>query len=109
MVGQTEILPVLDRLPGLEEQMGVKCLLRPFTVEETISYVVHRLTAAGRKRPVFEGEALELIHVLTGGIPRRIDRLCDLALLIAYAEDQSSIRPEHVESVSEELVSIQPD
>ena len=109
LVGQTEILPVLDRLPGLEEQMSVKCLLRPFTVEETISYVVHRLMAAGRERPVFDSEALETIHVLTGGIPRRIDRLCDLALLIGYAEEQSSIRTEHVESVSEELVSIQPD
>lgn len=109
LVGQTEILPVLDRMPGLEEQMSVKCLLRPFTVEETSSYVVHRLTAAGRERPVFDSEALETIHVLTGGVPRRIDRLCDLTLLIGYAEEQSSIRPEHVESVSEEMVSIRPD
>ena len=44
LVGQPSLLANLDRMPGLEERLGVKCLLRPFTEEETISYVTHRLT-----------------------------------------------------------------
>src|SRR5580704_1343242 len=42
LVGQPGILPLLDRTPQLEERLGVKCLLRPFTTSETAAYVNHR-------------------------------------------------------------------
>ena len=43
------------------------------------------------------------------GIARRINRLCDLALLIGYAEERRSITAAQLESVSEELVAISPE
>ena len=49
LVGQPGILPLLDRTPQLEERLGVKCLLRPFTVSETGQYVAHRLQVAGAR------------------------------------------------------------
>ena len=42
LAGQPQLLPALERLPALEARLGVKCLLRPFNLEETISYVNHR-------------------------------------------------------------------
>jgi general secretion pathway protein A len=109
LVGQPTLLANLDRMPALEERLGVKCLLRPFTEEETISYVSHRLTAAGASHVVFDQSALERIHALSLGVPRRINRLCDLALLIGFAEELSTISAERIESVSEELVTVSPD
>ena len=48
LVGQPRILPIVDRMPGLEERLAIKCLLRPLTLEETVSYVVS-LEHRGRK------------------------------------------------------------
>jgi type II secretory pathway predicted ATPase ExeA len=83
--------------------------LRPFTVEETTSYIMHRLTAASARREIFTTEALARVHELTGGNPRRINRLCDLVLLIAFAEERPRIGPEQVEQVSNELVTVAPE
>ncbi len=109
LAGQPQLLPALDRMPGLEARLGVKCLLRPFTLEETISYVNHRLTAAGATHELFTAEALSTLHQLTGGNPRRINRLCDLSLLIGYAEEQVRINAPQVEAVSNELVTVAPE
>lgn len=109
LLGQPGLLPVLQRTPQLEERLGVKCLLRPFTAQETADYVGHRLQAAGARRNPFEPEALATLHQLTHGVARRINRLCDLALLIGYAEDRRSITPAHLEAVCRELVTVTPE
>ncbi len=108
-IGQPQLLPAVERLPGLEARLGVKCLLRPLNLEETASYVTHRLTAAGASEEIFTSEALTLLHELTAGNPRRINRLCDLALLIGYAEEQVRINAAQIESVCNELVTIAPE
>ncbi len=109
LVGDPSLLPALNRMPGLEERLGIKCLLRPFQEEETLSYINHRLKAAGCSRPIFTTAAIETVHRLSGGVARKINRLCDLALLIGYAEEQTEIQPSHIEDVSEELVAVQID
>ena len=109
LVGQGSLLPTLARMPGLDERFGVKTLLRPLTQDETASYVQHRLRAAGATRNIFDASALETIHALTHGIPRQINRLCDLALLIGFAEEVQTITGPHVEGVCEELVAVAVD
>jgi type II secretory pathway predicted ATPase ExeA len=109
LIGQTSILPALDRMPALEERLGVKCVLRPFSSDETASYVTHRLTAAGAAQEIFSPAALTRLHQLARGNPRRINRLCDLALLIGFAEEQSTIGPAQLEAVAGELVNVAPD
>lgn len=107
--GQTGVLPILERMPQLEERLGVKCLLRAFSAEETAAYVEHRVKVAGGREPIFEPEALTALHQLTHGIPRRINRLCDLALLIGYAEGLRRISAAHLEAVQDELVTVAAD
>ena len=109
LVGQTSLLPLVERLPQLDERLGVKCLLGAMSVEETMSYVQHRLALAGAARPIFSPSALEAIHRHARGLPRRINRLCDLALLIGFAEDRQSIGEAEIEAVSEELVTVAPE
>jgi general secretion pathway protein A len=109
LAAQPAILPVLDRMPQLEERLGVKCLLRAFTEEETGQYVGHRLSVSGAATSMFEPAALATLHQLTHGIPRQINRLCDLALLIGYAEERSTITGEQIEAVCEELVAVVPE
>ncbi|MFI4876574.1 MAG: ExeA family protein [Blastopirellula sp. JB062] len=106
LVGQTEILPSLRRMPALETRLAVKCMVKPLSADETALYVLHRLTTAGARREIFTADALDRLHQITNGAPRRINRLCDLAMLIAFAEEQSEITAEQIEAVHEELVAV---
>jgi len=109
LAGQPGILPTLDRMPQLEERLGVKCLLRPFNERETADYIGHRLQTAGATRTIFEPDAVPALQRLTGGVARRINRLGDLALLIGYAEERHSIDAAQLEAVSQELVAVAPE
>lgn len=109
LVSQPALLPILDRMPELEERLAVKCLLRRLSPEETYGYVQHRLQAAGCRREIFDDGALETVHRLSLGIPRRINRLCDLALLIGFAEERSRIDSQQIEAVADELVAVAPE
>lgn len=106
LAGQTAMLPTLDRVPELDERIGVKCLLKRFSPQESTTYIQHRLREAGAQREIFDTAAIETIHQLTQGIPRRINRLSDLALLIGFAEERTSIGAPQIESVAQELVSV---
>lgn len=109
LTGQTALLPMLERMPELDERLSVKCLLRPFDQDETIGYVNHRLAAAGAERPIFDQSALETLQQLSHGVPRRINRLADLALLVGFAEERTSISADQIESVAEELTAVVAD
>ncbi len=109
LVGEPAILPVLDRLPQWEERLDVKCLLQPLSESETAAYVEHRLREAGARRQIIESDALPTLHALTQGIPRRINRLCDLALLVGFAEERKTLDASHFEAVSNELVTVAPE
>lgn len=106
LVGQTAIVPMLGRMPQLEERLGVKCLLRPLVPDEVMAYVQHRLAVAGASRTIVEPEAADALHRLSQGIPRQINRLCDLALLVGFAEEQRTIGAAQFEAVSQELVAV---
>lgn len=109
LAGQPGILPILDRNGPLEERLAVKCLLRPLDARETKEYVQHRLQAAGASRTIFEPDTLSAIHRLTHGVARRINRLCDLALLIGFAEERRTIGAAQLESINQELVTVVPE
>lgn len=109
LVGQPSLLPTLDRMPQLNGRLGVKCLLRPFSLDESIAYVEQRLAAAGAQQAIFDRSALEAVHYFAHGAPREINRLCDLSLLIGFAEERDEIGAEQIEAVADELLTVSPE
>lgn len=104
LAGQTMLLTTIERFRALDERLATKCLLNRFTTAQTAEYVAHRLqTAGGACERIFSPEALETLHLRALGIPRRINRLADLALMVGYAEEASRIEPHHIESVHQDL------
>ncbi len=86
LVGGPELLLRLP--PALADRLTARCLLGPLTEEESSAYVLGRLAAVGAVEPLFEPATLTALHRAADGLPRRLNRLADLALLIAYAQDQ---------------------
>jgi general secretion pathway protein A len=105
-IGQVPALSAMERTNNLDERLEMKVYLRPFSSEETAGYIEHRLVMAGASRPLFTPQALEMAHHLSGGIPRRINRLCDLALMVGFAAGDSQIDAAQLRAVNDELVTL---
>ena len=93
MIGQPELLQLLARpeLRQLEQRITARYHLLPLSKKDSIDYVKHRLEVAGVKEPVFSYPLLKKIYKYTGGIPRKINLLCDRAMLGAYVQNQKHI------------------
>ncbi|HUG92353.1 MAG TPA: AAA family ATPase [Planctomycetaceae bacterium] len=105
LVGERTLLGRIGRIPQLNDRIGIKALLRPLSQEETAGYVAHRLEVAGTGETIFDGAALDSLFEQSGGVPRKINRLCDLALLVAYSDGLRTVTPSEVEAVVDELVA----
>lgn len=104
LAGQPTLLSHVERYHALDERLSVKCMLNRLTQEETEAYIQHRMRTAGsNSSDVFTAEAIERIHVFSQGVPRKINRLCDLSLMVGYAEDLNEIKCETVDSVHGDL------
>jgi general secretion pathway protein A len=101
--GQPELVGRLQRFPQLEERLALTCTLPQLTEAEAAEYIAHRLAVAGRSEPIFDPAAISAIWEQTGGIPRRIDRVCDFCLLVGFAEGRRSITAEDIAGVVEEI------
>jgi MSHA biogenesis protein MshM len=101
--GPPELAGIVKRMPHLDDRVSIPCVLTAMTDVETAGYIQHRLQAAGAREPIFSPAALRVIHELSNGLPRRINRLCDFALLVGFAEDLRLIDAEQIEGVSAEL------
>jgi len=105
-LSQSSLLSRIRRLDQLEDRLTVNCLLQPFSYDEAVAYVTHRLQAAGSTESVFSPEALETLYEESGGVPRKINRLADLALLVGYADDSRDISRPQAEAVVEEVAGL---
>ena len=106
LCGQPTLLPILARFGALDERIDLKITLAPLAAEQTAQYVRHRLVSAGASREIFTADSLAAVHKLAAGIPRRINRLCDLALLVGFANGATTINAADVQAVSDELVAV---
>jgi type II secretory pathway predicted ATPase ExeA len=88
MAGQPELLEVLRRpaLRQLKQRISWICKLEALSVTDLQEYLLHRLTRAGLPgQTLFPESTLQLIHQLTGGIPRLVNTLCDAALQTGFS------------------------
>ena len=93
-VGQPELRQQLARpdLRQLNQRIALRYHLRPLNRQETEDYVHHRLVVAGsRGRVQFSRGAFSVIFQLSSGIPRKINLLCDRAMLAAYVHGSHRI------------------
>jgi len=106
LVGQPELRRLLESpsMEQLRQRITASCHLGPLGLEETRSYIEHRLRRVGwTDRPSFAPGALEQTYRWSAGVPRRINRLCNRLLLASFLEGSDVITPELVEQTAREL------
>jgi general secretion pathway protein A len=99
IVGQLNLLELLHKaeLRQLDQRISIRCSLKALTREEVEAYVTHRLwVARGSTSVSFTPKAFDLVHAVSGGVPRMINLLCDRALMVACEAQGSRITEEQV-------------
>jgi general secretion pathway protein A len=99
IVGQLNLMDVLRKseLRQLDQRISIRCSLKALTREEVEAYVTHRLwVARGSTAVTFTPKAFDLVHALSGGVPRVINLLCDRSLMVASQRQVSRITEDHV-------------
>ena len=106
LIGQPELRRLLARpeLEQLAQRVIARFHLDALDEAETQQYIQHRMDVAGLHGPLpFTRDALRRIHSLTAGVPRRINLLCDRALLGAYASGQHRVERAVVDKAATEV------
>jgi len=93
LIGQPELRTMLARpeLEQLAQRVIARYHLGPLGEAETGAYIAHRLAVAGAVGTPFPSALMPLVHRLAHGVPRRINLLCDRALLGAYVENSPQV------------------
>ncbi|MCG8014949.1 MAG: XrtA-associated ATPase [Candidatus Thiodiazotropha sp. 'RUGA'] len=106
LLGQEEFKRTLQS-PGMEQvrqRIIASYHLDPLSVEETEKYILHRLQLVGwQQDPTFSDGVFKMIFEFTGGVPRRINAMCDRLMLFGCLEEMHELNKDAVLSVIEEL------
>ncbi len=106
LVGQPELREKIANMKPFDQRVSTRFHLKGLRESETREYILHRLEVAGAARPIFDEGAIHTIHESSGGIPRRINQICDLALLSAYGARASMVTEETIREVVMDAQSI---
>ncbi len=87
LIGQPELQGMLKRMPQLDQRIGIRFHIEHLGYEDTMQYILYRLRQAGRSEPVFTDKAITSIYRYSEGIPRRINTICDLCLVMGVARN----------------------
>ena len=100
LLGQPELKDKIKAIEQLEQRIAIKYHLAPFDFNDTARYSVFRQKRAGRNEGVFSKEAVEKVYEYTKGVPRKINNLCDLSLLIGFSKSKKLVHSEIIESIA---------
>jgi putative secretion ATPase (PEP-CTERM system associated) len=106
LVGQPELRRIMQgpQMQQLRQRVIASYHLGPLDPAETQGYIEHRLKHVGWSNdPSFDPACFDLIHKLSGGIPRRINALCNRLLLSAFLAERHEIASEDVDAIAREI------
>ncbi|MBU1998646.1 MAG: AAA family ATPase [Candidatus Omnitrophota bacterium] len=102
ILGQPELKDKILNIKPLDQRIAVRCYLGQLNEEDVAKYISHRLKVAGRTDSpdnLFDKEAIKAIVKHSAGIPRRINTVCDLALMTGFAKKTEKVSADLIETV----------
>jgi len=104
LLGQPELADTLSEMPQVDQRVSLRFHLNFMRRDEVKGYVEHRLNAGGHPNgKLFTDEALELIYKESKGVPRNINRICNLALDQGFSLQAHTIGKEIVLGIVKDI------
>jgi len=103
LLGQPELKDKINRIKQLEQRFSLRYHLQNLSFEETAEYISHRCRVAQKEDKIFTDDSCRLIYEFTEGVPRKINNICDLSLLIGFGKGANEIDEPIVKTVIEDV------
>ncbi|MFB3926411.1 MAG: ExeA family protein [Syntrophales bacterium] len=84
LIGQPELRHIIKEIKQLDQRIAIKYHLNPLAEQEVTEYITFRLNKAGAKRDIFTSDAIPKIFTFSEGIPRKINNVCDMSLMVGF-------------------------
>ena len=104
LAGQPILSSRLRKHAQISDRIAVTAAVQGFTLTETTDYIRTAVAAAGGDPTIFSEAASARLFEVTGGNPRRLNRLADMALLVGYADQLRQINDAEIDAISHELM-----
>lgn len=92
LVGQTELVAGLSKMPNFWDRISLKCVINPLNLSETKEVIQFRLQQAGYQGAgLFDDEAIRLIHEQSRGYPRQMSIMCHNLLEMLVMKDRAIV------------------
>lgn len=103
LIGHFELAERIKELPQFKQRLAINYHLSPLDETDTYKYIEHRLRIAGATQEIFESSAKKIIYEKSSGIPRIINSMCDMALLMGFNERKSMLDEGFVQKVVSDM------
>lgn len=104
LVGQPELRRMImaPDLTQFAQRVSASFHLKAMDAPAVRAYIDHRLSIAGAVQEIFTDAACVAVFEATGGVPRLVNKLCDIAMVYAYTADKTEVDEETVRQVIED-------
>lgn len=103
LFGQNDLATKIDKQPELKDRITIFGALTPLTFDDAVGLIDFRWKVAGGDKHPFEPDALEAIFKYSKGLPRKISKLCDNALIRALSTEVKTVNKEIIDQVAQEV------
>lgn len=101
LVGQPELRDVIrsPNMKQLAQRVAASFHIPAMDAENVAQYIRHRLKSVGGDGDEFTDGACQMVHDQTGGVPRLVNQLCDIAMVYAWSKEQKTVTEDTLNSV----------
>jgi general secretion pathway protein A len=91
IMGQPELRDIIDKYKQLKQRLAIRYHLNPLGQKDSRAYILHRLEIAGAKDVIFASNVHDVIWQNSGGVPREINSICDMSLLLGFTKKAKAV------------------
>lgn len=106
LIGQPEFEEMLSKhaLRQINQRIAIRSVILPLTTAESAAYIRHRLQKAGAEsETIFSRWAVRKIIKEAEGVPRKINIICDNALITAFGRQKKTVSAKTASEVISDL------
>lgn len=103
--GHMDLKKKMESFESLSQRMQLVWNLEPLTETQTLEYIHHRIRTAKGDIWLFEEDAVKMIYQVSRGIPRLINNLCDVGLMLGCVSNASKIGKDIVQQAVNDTLS----
>lgn len=109
LFGQPELDRKLQRseIRQLAQRISFHYELQALSAREIATYIQHRLSVAGYNgMPIFQGSALWMLRLTSGGIPRLLNVLAHKAMMLSFGQGLHYVHAGHIVAAARDTLAV---